>query len=84
MEVQKIKQRRQGRGRIEIEVTINLNRYGVLSSSYFRRENKAIHPQGTVAECHFDCNFHISVKTVSILFCLPKGNQNNLLTNFVS
>ncbi len=39
---------------------------------------------GTVAECHFGYNCHISVKTVSKLFGLSKCKQKSLFTNFVS
>ncbi|GEM_PF-31763 len=39
---------------------------------------------GIVAECHFDCNFHISVKIVSKFFGLPQGKQKNLFASFDS
>ncbi|GEM_PF-6110084 len=55
---------------------MNGNNNGV---SCHRARNK-----GTVAECHFGYNFHISVKIVSKFFGLPKGKQKNLFTNFVS
>jgi hypothetical protein len=39
---------------------------------------------GTVAECHFDCNFHISAKIAKKFIGLIYIKPQNLFNNFVS